>query len=69
MAVNKVQYAGNTLIDLTSDSVTADQLLSGVTAHAATGEVITGTLEASAVITDYIIDEADQTIRIITLDK
>lgn len=43
MAINKVIYGGNTLIDLTSDTVTADQLKSGVTAHDASGAVITGT--------------------------
>ena len=44
MAVNKVEYAGNTLIDLTADTVTAETLAQGVTAHAANGEPITGTL-------------------------
>ena len=42
MAVNKVDYAGRTLIDLTSDTVTANNLLSGATAHGANGEVIFG---------------------------
>ena len=42
MAVNKVDYSGETLIDLTEDTVTPDVLLSGETAHSASGEVITG---------------------------
>lgn len=46
MAINKVEYNNNgtleTLIDLTSDTVTADTLLQGYTAHNASGEVITG---------------------------
>lgn len=42
MAVNKVNYSGETLIDLTEDTVTPDVLLSGETAHSASGEVITG---------------------------
>lgn len=42
MAVNKVNYSGETLIDLTEDTVTPDVLLSGETAHNASGEVITG---------------------------
>lgn len=42
--VNKVQYDGNTLIDLTSDTVTAATLLSGYTAHIASGEIVTGTI-------------------------
>ena len=43
MAISKVVYDGNTLIDLTSDTVTADTLTSGVTAHNAAGVSITGT--------------------------
>lgn len=42
MAVSKVDYAGRTLIDLTNDTVTANNLLSGATAHGANGEVIFG---------------------------
>lgn len=44
MAVNKVDINGETLIDLTQDTVTSDNMLKGVTAHAANGEVITGDL-------------------------
>ena len=40
--VNKVEYGGNTLIDLTSDTVTSGQLISGYTAHDASGTPITG---------------------------
>ena len=43
MAINKVIYGGNTLIDLTADTVTADKLASGITAHDKSGAVITGT--------------------------
>lgn len=43
MAVNRVDYGGNTLIDLTSDTVTADTLASGATAHDKSGAKITGT--------------------------
>ena len=32
MSINKVVYGGKTLIDLTGDTVTADKLLSGITA-------------------------------------
>lgn len=42
MAVNKVNYSGETLIDLTKDTVTPESLLSGATAHDASGETITG---------------------------
>lgn len=43
MAVNKIIYGGNVLIDLTSDTITADKLASGVKAHDASGAQITGT--------------------------
>ena len=44
MAVNKVVYGGETLVDLTSDTVTANDLAEGVTATAADGTQITGLL-------------------------
>ena len=50
--INKVIYGGNTLIDLTGDTVTADKILSGYTAHAASGEPITGTCEYDADTSD-----------------
>lgn len=43
MAISKVVYGGNTLIDLTSDTLKADKLLKGYKAHGADGEPITGT--------------------------
>ena len=43
MAINKVIYGGNVLIDLTTDTVTADKLASGITAHDKSGKTITGT--------------------------
>lgn len=45
MAINKVIYDNTTLIDLTSDTVSADKLAKGYTAHGASGEAITGTVE------------------------
>lgn len=42
MGVSKVIYGGNTLIDLTSDTVDASKVLSGFTAHDKTGAIITG---------------------------
>lgn len=41
--VNKVIYGDEVLIDLTSDTVTPETILSGVTAHDASGKIITGT--------------------------
>ena len=40
---NKVVYNGNTLIDLTSDTVTAAQVESGITFHLPNGHQATGT--------------------------
>lgn len=54
MAINKVIYGGETLIDLTGDTVTADKILSGFTAHDKGGEPITGTCE-------YDVDSSDAT--------
>lgn len=41
--VNKVIYGGETLIDLTGDTVSVDKLLSGITAHDKSGAKIVGT--------------------------
>ena len=45
MGINKVRYHGETLIDLTQDSVTPETLLKGETAHDKAGEIIVGTVE------------------------
>lgn len=42
MAINKVEYGNETLIDLTSDTVTKETLIKGETAHTASGEKIYG---------------------------
>lgn len=52
MAYSKVIYGGKTLIDLTSDTVTADKLLTGITAHGADGELVTGTCSFDSNTTD-----------------
>ncbi len=41
--INKVVYGGEVLVDLTADTVTADKLAQGATAHDKSGAVITGT--------------------------
>ena len=43
MAINKVIYGGNVLIDLTGDTIDAEHVLSGYTAHDKSGAAITGT--------------------------
>lgn len=45
MAINKIIYDGNTLIDLTADTITADKILASYTAHDASGEIITGSCD------------------------
>ena len=52
--VNKVIYGGNTLLDLTSDTATADKVLSPYTFHDATGASKTGTC-------DFDVDSSDCT--------
>ena len=42
MAINKVVYGSQVLIDLTGDTVTADNLISGFTAHGKDGSPIEG---------------------------
>ena len=44
MAINKVIYGDNTLMDLTGDTVSSNTLLYGATAHNAAGEEITGSI-------------------------
>ena len=48
MAVNKVIYGSDTLIDLTSDTVTAADVAAGRTLHLASGASVTGTASYAA---------------------
>lgn len=50
--INKVIYGGNTLIDLTTDTVTADKILSGYTAHGSSGAPLTGSCTFDADTSD-----------------
>lgn len=52
MAINKVIYGGEVLIDLTSDTVTSEKLLSGVKAHDKSGAQVTGTCTYDADTSD-----------------
>ena len=47
MSVNKVEYYGRVLLDLTNDTVTPDTLVKGVTAHDKSGAQIVGTYEGA----------------------
>ncbi len=57
MAISKVVYGGTTLIDLTADTITADKLLTGYTAHGKDGEAVTGTC-------DFDVDSQDATAQV-----
>ena len=59
MAISKVIYGGETLIDLTADTVKADKVLKGYTAHGADGAVITGTCEYDANTQDATASDAE----------
>lgn len=50
--INKVIFGGNTLIDLTGDTVDESHLLSGYTAHDKSGAVIEGTCTYNADTSD-----------------
>ena len=52
MAINKIIYGGETLIDLTGDDAMANHILSGKKAHNRTGNQITGTCTYDADTTD-----------------
>lgn len=48
MDVNKIEYDGRVLLDLTEDTVTEDKLLEGTVAHDKTGKQIVGTMIQSS---------------------
>ena len=59
MAISKVVYGGEVLIDLTADTVKKDKILKGYTAHGADGAPITGTCEFDANTQDATATEAE----------
>lgn len=59
MAISKVIFGGETLIDLTTDTVKADKLLKGFTAHGADGETITGACTFDSDTTDATASAAE----------
>lgn len=56
MAISKVIYGDQALIDLTSDTVSEASLLTGVTAHGANGALITGSC-------DYDVNSQNATVQ------
>ena len=51
MAVNHVIINGETVVDLRNDTVSADKLIKGITAHDKTGAAIMGTVSFATVYT------------------
>lgn len=47
MAANKVEINGETVFDLTEDSVTPEKMTEGTTAHNAAGEAIAGKIKSA----------------------
>lgn len=62
MAVSKVNYGNDTLIDLTEDTVTPSNLMKGATAHDSAGNIITGVLEATEITTILSADSTDDQV-------
>lgn len=60
MYVNKVLYGEEVLFDLTGDTVTADTLAEGVTAHNASGEMIVGTMRDGSEITEMFVPKVSE---------
>lgn len=59
MAVNKVIYGTTVLVDLTEDTVMADKLMRGYTAHDKSGALITGTADIDFVT--YYVSSSEPT--------
>lgn len=58
-AVSKVIYGNTTIMDISTDTVTAADLLSGVTAHGSDGEAITGSCTYDADTSDATASAGD----------
>lgn len=59
MAHSKVVFGDEVIMDLTADTVKADKLLKGYTAHGADGELITGACEYDANTQDATATESE----------
>lgn len=56
--INKVVFGDTVLIDLTEDTVTADQVMAGLTVHLSDGRKVEGTMDLS----DYLTKGDDQDV-------
>lgn len=69
MGNSKIVYGGRALIDLTNDTVTAEKLKAGETAHDKAGNPIVGTLETGAYdVTSTDNGDGTQTLEIVDSD-
>lgn len=59
MAKNKIIYGGTVLVDMTTDTATAAQILDGYTAHINTGEQVEGTCTYDADTSDATAQRAE----------
>lgn len=59
MAKNKIIYGGTVLVDMTTDTATAAQILDGYTAHINTGEQVEGTCTYDADTSDATAQKAE----------
>ena len=62
MAINKVVYGNNTLIDLTEDTVSANNLLAGETAHDRSGAPIVGSVVTAEVVDNLTTQDATKAL-------
>lgn len=67
MAINKVDYFGTTLIDITDTTATPETVLQGYDFYDASGQKQTGTAETGTVLISDTEDEHGGTIRTITI--
>lgn len=63
MAINKVEYGGRTLMDLTGDTVSPETLLEGETAHDKAGNPIVGKAKAGGAVTSVNGMQGDVTLK------
>lgn len=66
LPINKVVYGTTVLVDLTEDTVTSDDLSEGITAHDASGALITGTNPRGVMVIRDSSDSHGGTVRTIT---
>ena len=54
LAINKVILGENIVLDLTGDTVTAEKLLQGYTAHKADGSLVVGTMDINGALEELL---------------